>query len=142
MKIIYKSSEDATPYDEDRYLKSLKMYDDQVKAPAIRKALEEYEGNDVLHVSVLVEKAAQIIKDEEKLMQYFEDHKDRFDVGNFERLRRITGYLVGTLDRWNDAKKAEEHARVKHNVNSSVNDAERLAALETQAMERNMAYGV
>ena len=34
----------------------------------------------------------------------------------FERLRRITGYLVGTLDRWNDAKKAEEAARVKHNV--------------------------
>jgi ribonucleoside-triphosphate reductase len=34
----------------------------------------------------------------------------------FERLRRITGYLVGSLDRWNDAKKAEEAARVKHNV--------------------------
>lgn len=34
----------------------------------------------------------------------------------FERLRRITGYLVGTLDRWNDAKKAEEKARVKHSV--------------------------
>ena len=32
----------------------------------------------------------------------------------FERIRRITGYLVGTLDRWNDAKKAEEHDRVKH----------------------------
>ena len=34
----------------------------------------------------------------------------------FERIRRITGYLVGTLDRWNDGKKAEEHDRVKHNV--------------------------
>lgn len=32
----------------------------------------------------------------------------------FERLRRITGYLVGTMDRWNDAKTAEEHDRVKH----------------------------
>lgn len=32
----------------------------------------------------------------------------------FERVRRITGYLVGTLDRWNDAKKAEEKDRVKH----------------------------
>lgn len=31
-----------------------------------------------------------------------------------ERLRRITGYLVGTLDRWNDGKKAEEADRVKH----------------------------
>lgn len=32
----------------------------------------------------------------------------------FERIRRITGYLVGTLDRWNSAKRAEESQRVKH----------------------------
>ena len=32
----------------------------------------------------------------------------------FERIRRITGYLVGTTDRWNNAKRAEEHDRVKH----------------------------
>ncbi len=35
---------------------------------------------------------------------------------NFERIRRITGYLVGTLDRFNDAKKAEERDRVKHSI--------------------------
>ena len=34
----------------------------------------------------------------------------------FERIRRITGYLVGTLDRFNDGKKAEERDRVKHSV--------------------------
>lgn len=34
----------------------------------------------------------------------------------FDRIRRITGYLVGTLDRFNNAKRAEEHDRVKHNV--------------------------
>ncbi len=34
----------------------------------------------------------------------------------FERIRRITGYLVGSMDSWNDAKRAEEHERVKHNV--------------------------
>jgi len=34
----------------------------------------------------------------------------------FERIRRITGYLVGTLDKWNDAKKAEEKDRVKHGI--------------------------
>jgi len=34
----------------------------------------------------------------------------------FERLRRITGYLVGSLERWNDGKKAEERDRVKHSV--------------------------
>lgn len=32
----------------------------------------------------------------------------------FERIRRITGYLVGNLDRFNNAKKAEVHDRVKH----------------------------
>lgn len=32
----------------------------------------------------------------------------------FERIRRITGYLVGTLDRFNNAKQAEEADRVKH----------------------------
>lgn len=32
----------------------------------------------------------------------------------FQRVRRITGYLVGTLDRFNDAKRAEERDRVKH----------------------------
>ena len=35
---------------------------------------------------------------------------------SFERIRRITGYLVGTLDRFNNAKRAEEHDRVKHGV--------------------------
>lgn len=38
-------------------------------------------------------------------------------IGNgipFERIRRVTGYLTGTLNRWNNAKQAEEHDRVKH----------------------------
>ena len=34
----------------------------------------------------------------------------------FQRIRRITGYLVGTLDRFNNAKRAEERDRVKHSV--------------------------
>ena len=34
----------------------------------------------------------------------------------FERIRRITGYLVGTLERFNNAKRAEEHDRVKHGI--------------------------
>lgn len=34
----------------------------------------------------------------------------------FERIRRITGYLVGTLDRFNDGKRAEVEDRVKHGV--------------------------
>lgn len=41
-------------------------------------------------------------------------------VGNgvgFERIRRITGYLVGTVERFNDAKRAEVEDRVKHGMN-------------------------
>lgn len=40
---------------------------------------------------------------------------DESDVP-FDRIRRITGYLVGTLDRFNNAKRAEEHDRIKHNI--------------------------
>lgn len=38
----------------------------------------------------------------------------------FDRIRRITGYLVGTLDRFNDGKRAEEHDRVKHGIEENV----------------------
>lgn len=38
----------------------------------------------------------------------------------FERIRRITGYLVGTLDRFNDAKRAEVRDRVKHDTGSRI----------------------
>ncbi|MDL2318511.1 hypothetical protein LJC74_05480 [Eubacteriales bacterium OttesenSCG-928-A19] len=34
----------------------------------------------------------------------------------FHRVRRITGYLVGTLERFNDAKRAEERDRIKHSM--------------------------
>ena len=44
--------------------------------------------------------------------------KITYDVESvpFQRLRRITGYLVGTLDRWNDGKRAEERDRVKQDL--------------------------
>lgn len=46
----------------------------------------------------------------------FVDLKYEFQVRPVERIRRITGYLVGTLDRFNDAKAAEERDRVKHAI--------------------------
>ncbi|SEL41342.1 Anaerobic ribonucleoside-triphosphate reductase [Ruminococcus sp. YRD2003] len=46
----------------------------------------------------------------------FVDLKYNFADIPFDRIRRITGYLVGTLDRFNDGKRAEEHDRVKHTV--------------------------
>ena len=38
----------------------------------------------------------------------------------FERIRRITGYLVGTLDRFNDGKRAEVEDRVKHGLTTGM----------------------
>lgn len=53
----------------------------------------------------------------------------------FERIRRITGYLVGTLDRFNNGKRAEESERVKHNV--SMCEANSLIPDETVCEEIN-----
>lgn len=52
----------------------------------------------------------------------------RFSHVPFERIRRITGYLVGTMDHWNDAKTAEEKDRVKHKTDDFTGGA--AAAME------------
>lgn len=44
----------------------------------------------------------------------------------FERIRRITGYLVGTLDRFNDAKYAEVQDRVKHSMGTGKGEMEQV----------------
>ena len=44
------------------------------------------------------------------------DVKYRYESVPFHRIRRITGYLVGTVDRFNDAKRAEVQDRVKHSI--------------------------
>ena len=42
---------------------------------------------------------------------------EKFGEGvQFQRIRRITGYLVGTMEQWNNAKRAEERDRVKHEM--------------------------
>lgn len=141
-KIVYKSPNDTENFDMKRFLKSLAKYA-KVSEKEAKAVLAEYDQYETMHVSCLVEAGMKLIgtKAGDKAMkEYYKNHAEWFDEGKFERLRRITGYLVGTLDRWNDAKKAEEKARVKHCVNSSIDDAARLAALETQAMEQNIAY--
>lgn len=56
-------------------------------------------------------KSIEIIQDENEV-----DLNYTFEPIPFERIRRITGYLVGTMDSWNDAKKAEEKDRVSHMI--------------------------
>jgi len=141
-KIIYKNPNEIENFDIKRFVKSLSRYA-KVSEKEAKEVLAEYDQYEDMHVSCLVEAGMKLIGEkagDKAMKEYFNDHAEWFEEGKFERLRRITGYLVGTLDRWNDAKKAEEAARVKHSVNSAVDDAERLAALETQAMEHNIAY--
>lgn len=141
-KIIYKNPNDAENFDLNRFTKSLRKYAN-VSEKEVKGALADFEQYETMHVSCLIETGAKLVNEkagEKAMREYLSDYAEWFGEGKFERLRRITGYLVGTLDRWNDAKKAEESARVKHCVNSAIDDAERLAALETQAMEQNVAY--
>ena len=141
-KIIYKNPNDTANFDIKRFVKSINRYA-KISEKEANEALKDFDQYETLHVSCLVEAGMKLIAaktDEQTTKEYFDAHAEYFDEGKFERLRRITGYLVGTLDRWNDAKKAEESARVKHCVNSAIDDAERLAALETQAMAQNIAY--
>lgn len=49
-----------------------------------------------------------------KLDGEFVDLRYEYETVPFERIRRITGYLVGTLDRFNNAKRVEVGDRVKH----------------------------
>ena len=50
--------------------------------------------------------------DPQEAQAYVEYLEEKYN----ERIRRITGYLVGTMDHWNDAKTAEEADRVKHSL--------------------------
>ena len=90
MKVSLKDGDISTIPEEEvqEYVKYVKnKYPDEI----IDEIILEFEGEDVK----------------------IETHKHS---APFVRLRRITGYLTTTLDRWNDAKRAEEKDRVKHNV--------------------------
>lgn len=135
-RIIYHSENETAPYDAERFAKSLRKYGD-IKQETVDKAVEDFGVFDPLHVSCLVEIGVRILP-EEGAKQYFKDHQEWFETTpDFERLRRITGYLVGTLSRWNDAKKAEEKARVKHGLNGQYTQTEK-AEIEVAKLENSI----
>ena len=138
--IIYLEPSDKTVFDLDRFAKSLNKYS-KVSTKDIESGLKSLDNYENLHVSRLVELGTQLLlgSDEAAAKKYYDDHSQYFGA-QFERLRRITGYLVGSLERWNDGKKAEEAARVKHSVNSAIDDAARAERLEQQAIAHNIAY--
>lgn len=131
-KVVYLSPKDIINFNAERFVESLKRYG-EINEKELREHLDEL-AYDPCHVSVLVEIGTSAILDEEKAKKYYEDHK-HWIGGNFERLRRITGYLVGSLERWNDGKRAEEKDRVKHGVYSQENKD----AIEAEKLENSLA---
>lgn len=115
-RIVYRNANDATSFDYERFKQSLQRYDNTITDENIKPIMKEFEAYDPLHVSCLVEIGTRAIPSDTQAERYCQDHSEWFGTANFERLRRITGYLVGSLERWNDGKQAEERDRVKHNV--------------------------
>ena len=68
------------------------------------------------YVDYLESKYGKIVELTIKLDGEFVDLAFVKEVVPFERIRRITGYLVGTMDNWNNAKSAEEADRVHHTL--------------------------
>ena len=80
-------------------------------------ASEAIIGGVKLMASAIKEAAEALVDLSKQSIQGFAEQEQLIGEGvGFERIRRITGYLVGTLDRFNNGKRAEEHDRVKHSV--------------------------
>ena len=76
---------------------------------AFKRVLNELSKEEITNLMLGLKK--ELAKDYESFTFEFENIP-------FERIRRITGYLVGTLDRFNNAKRAEVEHREKHNMES------------------------
>lgn len=71
-------------------------------AAYVERGVKKY-GNKLAGIEI------KLSEDEQDALLYYDVQPVKF-----QRLRRITGYLVGDLNRWNNAKRAEEKDRVKH----------------------------
>ena len=80
----------------------------QLDEDSFKKILDELTKEEITNLMMGLKK---------ELSKDYESFTFEFSHIPFERIRRITGYLVGTLDRFNDAKKAEVEKRVKHDFN-------------------------
>ena len=87
----------------------------QVTSTGLENFTEEEAKNYVDYVRERVESPLKVLEikmcDDGKVDLNYKTQGEKF-----ERIRRITGYLTGDLNSWNNAKRSEEHERVKHNV--------------------------
>ncbi len=112
--ILFNKPSETEKFDKEKFLNSLRQFG-EFDSKIVDEGLKELSQFPELHYSRLIELGIKSFKNNEDAKKYFERYQIEESV-SFERLRRITGYLVGSLDRWNDGKKAEEAARVKHTI--------------------------
>ena len=112
--ILFNKPSETEKFDKEKFLNSLKQFG-EFDSKIVDEGLKELSQFPELHYSRLIELGIKSFKNNEDAKKYFERYKIE-ESESFERLRRITGYLVGSLDRWNDGKRAEEAARVKHTI--------------------------
>lgn len=112
--ILFNKPSETEKFDKEKFLNSLKQFG-EFDSKIVDEGLKELSQFPELHYSRLIELGVKSFKNNEDAKKYFERYQIEESV-SFERLRRITGYLVGSLDRWNDGKRAEEAARVKHTI--------------------------
>ena len=80
-----------------------------LQADEAQRYIEYVLANTAVENTPLVEITVKLCDDGKVDLGYL------FKGAKFERIRRITGYLTGDLNTWNDAKQSEERERVKHN---------------------------
>lgn len=112
--ILFNKPSETEKFDKEKFLNSLRQFG-EFDSKIVDEGLKELSQFHELHYSRLIELGIKSFKNNEDAKKYFERYQIE-ELESFERLRRITGYLVGSLDRWNDGKRAEEAARVKHTI--------------------------
>lgn len=112
--ILFNKPSETEKFDKEKFLNSLRQFG-EFDSKIVDEGLKELSQFPELHYSRLIELGIKSFKNNEDAKKYFERYQIE-ESESFERLRRITGYLVGSLDRWNDGKRAEEAARVKHTI--------------------------
>lgn len=116
--ILFDKSFETEAFNKEKFINSLKQFGEFDKE-IVDKGLQELSQFPKLHYSRLIELGIKSFKNDNDAKRYFERYQIK-ESESFERLRRITGYLVGTLSRWNDGKKAEERERVKHSISTKL----------------------
>ena len=111
--ILFNKPSEIERFDKEKFLNSLKQFG-EFDSKMIDEGLKELSNYPAVHFSRLVELAVASFKNDEDAKKYYDRYHQY--TGIFNRLRRITGYISSDLSTWNDAKKAEESQRVKHQI--------------------------